>query len=243
MARFYLDTELEINQSVYLPSDVLQHINVLRLRKDEIIEVFNGDGTVYSAQLIEISKRNAIINILSKQIINNESGLKLNLYCSLIVSDKFELVIQKTVELGVNKIIPIICCRTQGISSERIGNKLNHWNKISLMATEQSGRAVLTPVLKPILIDGAMKIPGNNKFILSPHHDETLIPIQEFVKEIDLFVGPEGGFTKEEIELARNNNICFLKLGPRIMRAETAAIVATSFMQAKYGDINFMINE
>lgn len=240
MPRFYVDIELIVGEAYNLPDDVVRHINVLRLRASENIELFNGDGYSYLAKFINLEKRLVTVEILNKQLLDTESPVKIILLMALIANDKFDLVVQKAVELGVSEIVPIITQNTQrNFSNDKISKKLEHWQKIIISASEQSFRNVLMKISEPLDFKDAVRnvINVSHKYILSPHHDNKsnindIVGSTAFV----LCVGPEGGFVSEEVSFAIDNGFTTCLLGRRIMRAETAAISGISALQIKYGD-------
>ncbi len=241
MPRFYVDIELIVGNTYNLPDDVVRHINVLRLRASENIELFNGDGHSYLAKFITLEKRLVTVEILSKQLLENESPIKIILLMALIANDKFDLVVQKAVELGVSEILPIITQNTQrNFSNDKVSKKLEHWQKIIISASEQSFRNVLMKINAPADFKDAIRNMSKitHKYILSPHHDNKSTIINECVasSEVVLCVGPEGGFVSEEVSFAIDNGFTTCLLGRRIMRAETAAISGISALQIKYGD-------
>lgn len=240
MPRFYVDIELIVGNTYNLPDDVVRHINVLRLRARENIELFNGGGHSYLAKFINLEKRAISVEILSQQLLETESPVKIILLMALIANDKFDLVVQKAVELGVSEIVPIITQNTQrNFSNDKVSKKLEHWQKIIISASEQSFRNVLMKINDPVDFKDAVKSVSKimHKYILSPHHDNKS-NINENIgsSEIVLCVGPEGGFVSEEVSFAIDNEFTTALLGKRIMRAETAAISGISMLQIKYGD-------
>lgn len=240
MPRFYVDIELIVGEAYNLPDDVVRHINVLRLRASENIELFNGDGHSYTAKFITLEKRLVTVEILNKQLLETESPVKIILLMALIANDKFDLVVQKAVELGVSEIVPIITQNTQrNFSNDKISKKLEHWQKVIISASEQSFRNVLMKINEPVDFKDAIKNVSKrtHKYILSPHHDNKSTINENVVSlEIVLCVGPEGGFVSEEVSFAVDNGFTTALLGKRIMRAETAAISGISMLQIKYGD-------
>jgi 16S rRNA (uracil1498-N3)-methyltransferase len=236
MPRLYVDLELTTQSLLNLPHEVVRHIQVLRLRENQEITLFNGDGYNYQAKLLTLAKREAQVAITTKIPNCVESTYEVSLYMALIANDKFDLVVQKAVELGVTQIVPINCQHTQRFKAEKISAKLEHWQKIVIAASEQCGRSRLAQIAPPSEFSQALtQANAELKFILSPYHHSKLTPVQ--VASMALMIGPEGGFTAEEITLAVQAGFQPLKLGPRILRAETAAIAGLSLIQATYGDL------
>jgi 16S rRNA (uracil1498-N3)-methyltransferase len=164
-----------------------------------------------------------------------ESPLTMNLAMSIIALDKFELVLQKATELGVRSIIPIVSGRVE-IRPERYRGKQERWEKIIFEAVKQSGRA-RTPQLEPaVSFDEAIAKPGT-KIIFDADSEPTWQPGNPPSTPITLFIGPEGGWSDAELRLARASGAWFRRLGPRRLRAETAAIVAVTRSLAESGDL------
>ena len=235
MPRFYVNIPLDLDLQVNMPEDTVRHINVLRLRITDSIILFNGDGNDYLAEFIVLEKRKIIVKIVTCQIVNNESNLQLTLLMSIIASDKFDLVLQKSVELGVTNFIPIYTQNTQRFKNDKLESRIEHWQKIIIASSEQSGRSRLMDLSRPQdFAQIITTIDAESKFILSPHHAGNAIDQQS--SSVALLVGPEGGFTLEEVTLANQAGFNSWCLGKRILRAETAAIAGTSLLQAYFGD-------
>ncbi len=241
MPRFYVDTLLNVGDKVSLPSDVVRHIIVLRLKLEQEIILFNNDGHDYHAKIVELGRREALVVVTNKVKNQTEANFIITLMISLISNDKLELVIQKAVELGVQRIIPVITEKTQRIKAEREASKLEHWRKIIIAASEQCGRAKLATVSE--IKEFATVIDEDKSeinYILSPHHAASKLAKVNNPQSISLLIGPEGGFTESEIRLANEAGFHNLNLGKRILRAETAAIAGISFLHCNFGDFKIV---
>ena len=235
MPRFYVNLPLEQASEISLPEDVVRHISVLRLRLTDTISLFNGDGYDYVAEFSEFERRKISVKIIAANLVQNESKLNLTLLMSIIASDKFDWVVQKAVELGVTRLIPIYAQNTQRFKADKLSSRMEHWRKIILSSSEQSGRARLLELLEPLELASA--VASSNaaaKFILSPHHAGQLSLHAH--ESVDLLVGAEGGFNQAEVELAHQAGFSSWQLGGRILRAETAALSGVSLLQAHFGD-------
>lgn len=243
MARFYIDCKLDINFQLGLPDNVISHLNALRIRETDTITLFNGDGYDYPASLIEFKRRNVSVKINQKIKLSNETRLKITLMMALIANERFDLVIQKAVELGVNRIIPLYCQNTQRFKPDKIDNKMKHWQNIIIAASEQSGRGILAKLEAPLEFNDAVKkADAGIKVILSPHHDDKdKMNTPDQVTNATIIIGPEGGLKTEEVSLAKAYGFSSVQLGTRILRAETAAIAGISLLQNHFGDFNFSI--
>jgi 16S rRNA (uracil1498-N3)-methyltransferase len=244
MNRFYHSKPININETIVMDDFAAHHaLKVMRLKTNDKLILFNGDGSDYTGQVIRISKREVEVSIKSKKNIKNESNLKVILLQALTSSEKMDLIIQKTTELGVSEIHPIICERSiVKIKNEKIEKKLSHWRQVSIAACEQCGRAKIPTIHKPENIikylDKVMKSDKDTKIILSPEATKSLDNVIPNMKQdIKVLIGPEGDFTKQELDLSIQNGFSPIKIGPRILRTETAPISILSILQYKYGDI------
>lgn len=244
MARFYVDCRFDIGNNYSLPDEVVRHIQVLRLRESEEVVLFNGDGYDYPARIEQLDRREISVKILAANQIENESPLAINLLMSVIANDKMDLVIQKAVELGVAAITPVFSERCQRFKKERIANRMEHWQKIIISACEQSGRAVIPRLNELQEFSSAIsQTAGVVKLILSPHHRSFEVKLPSAaLGSIDLAVGPEGGFSEEEIKNALDCDFYSWQLGTRVLRAETAVIAGISILQAQLGDFSGVNN-
>lgn len=237
MPRIYQVGRWQAHQSVELTSEAANHVGrVLRMREGQFLTVFNGDGQEYACKIECVEKRRVIVMVLDCQPMNRESPLKIHLYQALSKGERMEMVVQKAVELGVHTITPMLTARSVvRLDSARLEKKLIQWQKIIISACEQCGRNIL-PQLNPMMafseaLDSKLPL----KFILSPHGGERLaIPLE--CSSVGLYIGPEGGFSDEEISLAQQKSVKSWLLGPRILRTETAALTAVSLLQYAGGD-------
>lgn len=241
--RLYFQNKLSINTKVTLDVNASKHIlQVLRLKIGENLILFNGiDSGEYLAKLISIEKKIAVVQIEKFIAKNVESPLKIHLMQGIARGEKMDFIIQKAVELGVNAITPIFTefCNVK-ISSDRLPNKLQHWQSIAQNATEQSGRIIVPKIFLTQNLTSLLKQnSSDNIYIVLDPNSKNRINSLSVIKnqEIKIFVGPEGGFSENEIELFKRHNFYFGQLGPRILRTETAALVAISILQNCYGDL------
>ncbi len=239
MPRFYIKAPLEVSLTISLPLpiEVVRHLHVLRIIQGQTIELFNGDGFSYECELLELTKKSAQVNIVKRLNKPLSVSLSIKLAVCIIANDKMDLVIQKATELGLQEITPVISARTQRIDKARMEKKLLHWQNIIISSCEQCGNNIL-PVLSPICeINDIFKQSNENalKIILSPvQNAEKIIMSTQVPAEILLLVGPEGGFTPEELNIATNSNFKSLTLGHLTMRAETAAIAGIVSLRTKF---------
>lgn len=238
--RVYIDSPLDIGVKLTLSSDAHRHvINVLRLKENNAIILFNGNGNAYPAKIILIEKKLTTVLIESQSINYAQSALNIELGLSLIKSDKFDFAIQKAVELGVTSITPLAATRsTIKLDDKRSAKKLAHWQGIIQSACEQSGRNILPIISTVQSIQQWLDSSTVEGIIFEPSSTKTLSSIGA-QNNIRIIVGPEGGFTNDELNRVSKHNFTKIKIGPRILRAETAAITAVASLQLLWGDLNF----
>ncbi len=213
--------------------------NVLRCREGDICHVFDGAGNEVKAKIAQINKSHMPLQVL--EIINNdtESSLKIHLFQALCKGDKMDVIIQKSVELGVTEITPLITERCDvKLSDERLEKRMTHWQNIIINATEQSGRAVLAKLNTPVSLDEAIQQQAQNlRLLFTPHTEKKISNIGEpNNKSIAIFIGPEGGFSESETTWSIDQGVEALTLGKRILRTETAPIAIMASLQAMWGD-------
>ncbi len=236
---FHPDT-LWVDQEVELHNDASNHLaNVLRLKPGHPVVLFNGDNNEYSAQLIDVSKRHVNALVEAKLAISSESPLSIHLGQGVSRGDKMEFVIQKAVELGVTEITPIL--------SERCGVKLNQqrwqkkhqqWLKIASGACEQCGRNALPVINQPTpLTDWISQSTQQLRITLHPKAESSFKHIKVPAHGVKLLIGPEGGLTESEVYATEQSGFQPVKLGPRVLRTETAALASITALQAIFGDL------
>ncbi len=239
--RFYVSDALSVGQAFPLPDTTFRHaIQVLRLNVGEPLILFNGTGGEYLAQLTSVSKRTAAITIESHAATDPESPLQLTLVQAIIKPDKMDFALQKAVELGVSTIQPLTTQRSViRIGKEKADKKMQHWEGIMQAACEQSGRTRLPQLTAPLELDDWLEQPvDGSRLILAPGDYPRINSLAlDLPTPISLLIGPEGGFTDNEVALCLQAGVMPVSLGPRILRAETASITALALLQHRYGDI------
>lgn len=246
--RFFEQQDFKINQT-FLLNQANSHkiISVLRLQINSQIYLFNNTNYEFLAKIINIQSIKKIkhieIEIITATYKNLESSLKIHLVQAIPKNDNMDLIVQKAIELGVHTITPILTKRTIiKITADKIINKTMHWQSIAIAACAQCGRNIVPIINNVLSFDDFIKIDrqsaeNHNKFILSPNTNTKSNININMQQEIIIIIGPEGGFSLEELDLAKQKNFRQLTFGPRILRTETAPIVALSILQSKYGDL------
>ena len=232
--RFYVPEGLRLDGVVELTGEEFHHaVRVHRSRLGDPVELFDGLGTAFEGRIDAIGKTSASVTITGRAD-HRESPLQITLAVALIHPDRFELVLQKGTELGVTRFMPLVTERVE-VSSERATQKLDRWRKIILEATKQSGRAALPRIDEPVGFDKVLENPGSRiLFDAEGQNDE--LPGHD--RGLTVMIGPEGGWSPAEIEKARQAGCMFRRLGPRRLRAETAAIAALTQIASYLGDLS-----
>ena len=237
--RVYTPQKLVCGESIYLEQQASHHlIKVLRSKPGAHITLFNGDGHDYQSIFTMIESKTAAISINKKILVENESPINITLLQGLSRSDRMDATIQKSVELGVNQIIPVLCERSNfSIKADRRNKKNEHWKKIIISACEQSGRAIIPKLSDIISLNDAVSFANDcEKLILSTGTTQSLTSIKK-PNNICVLIGPEGGFSDEELSVAAKNNFKEVGFGRRILRTETAGPAVITAMQTLWGDL------
>ncbi len=238
--RIYQDLELQTGEEIQLADDTHHHLhNVLRLRKGQKINLFNGQGGYYIGEIISIDKHETIAIVKEHIAEERESPLTITLVQGISRGQRMDYTLQKSVELGVSEIIPVIT-RYSGVSldEKQRQKRMEHWRGIIISACEQCGRNRIPELHTITTLEQWLdqKSPGL-KLILHPDSAATFDQLNLQPEKIYLVAGPEGGFSEEEITQARENDCKAIKLGPRILRTETAALTALTACQVIWGDL------
>ena len=242
MARFYCSTRIPNEPTWCLPETVFHHaVRVLRMSIGDQLTLFDGTGYEYLAQITEVDKHKALVNITRQQLMSRESPLNLCLAQALLNHDKMDWVIQKAVELGVKEITPLITERSiVKIATDKMQQRMERWQNIIISACEQSGRNILPIITAPISLSHWLpSLTASQRIVLKPNSRERLDQLTINKKEQVVFiVGPEGGLSDEEIALLLTHQFTGISLGPRILRTETAGLAVLSCAQLLWGDFN-----
>ena len=238
MPRFYLPTDLAPNTTFRLPENIVRHIHVLRLNAGDAITLFNGTGNDFDATLQEIGKRHAQCHITAQRQPENESRLQITLIQAISSGERMDFTLQKSVELGVRAICPIISERcVVRLSGERADKRVQRWQDIAIAACEQSGRSIVPTVLPIVSFsDYLRQMPPELHLMMSLRRATTLRDITPAPQTLRLMIGPEGGWTPAEEQAALAAGVQTITLGKRVLRTETAAMAAMAAMQVLWGD-------
>ncbi|MFT4938548.1 MAG: 16S rRNA (uracil1498-N3)-methyltransferase [Paraglaciecola sp.] len=238
--RIYYPDLIKVESQITLTADASNHIaNVLRAKPGQPLVLFNGDGNEYSAVLIEVTKRNVLVEVEAKLSMNVESPLSIHLGQGISRGDRMELVLQKSVELGVTEISPLITERCGvNLSEQRWQKKHQQWQKIIIAACEQCGRNTLPTLNMPCTFSQWINQSTKQlRLTLHPGAEKAFRHISVPPTGVRLLIGPEGGFSDKELYNTEQAGFHTVHLGPRVLRTETAAIAAITALQAIHGDL------
>lgn len=237
MPKFFVEaTQIEKNHIRILGEDAKHIATVLRGRVGDALTLCDGMGMDYECKISDL-EYGVVAEIISKAPCAGEPKTKITLYQGLPKADKMELIIQKCVELGVDRIVAVATERAIVKLDKKEDKKLERWQKIAESAAKQSGRGKIPQVHNKVLrfkeaVNAAVQ---ELDAVVIPYEKEEINDIRAFVKEfkgtsVGIFIGPEGGFSAEEITLAEEAGIGSITLGKRILRTETAGMVATAIL-------------
>ena len=239
MPRFYVDFALSPDSVVELPDNVVRHLNVLRVKNTEEIVLFNGNGKSYPALPEVLEKRRVSVRILREESTDNESPLNITLVQAVSAAERMDFTLQKSVELGVAEIRPVISERcVVRLSGERAEKRVARWQEIVVSACEQSGRNIVPKVLPlTTYVQALQQLPQETtKLLMSLNRAQNLSDVQPQSGKVVFMVGPEGGWTEKEEQQAFDAGFQSVTLGKRVLRTETASLAAIAAMQTLWGD-------
>lgn len=238
--RFYTPQSLHADDEITLEESVSHYIcNVLRLRENSPIILFNGNGADYTADIISSHKKHTTAIINAQISLSVESPLKIHLAQSVSKGDRMDFALQKAVELGVSEITPVLTefCNVK-LSQDRWQKKHEQWQKMIISACEQSQRNCIPNLHPTITFSQFIKTSTTKKrIILAPGSPTYLSGLARHSQGFQLLVGPEGGFSEQEVYTAEQIGYTTVNMGPRILRTETAAMTSISVLQALHGDL------
>ncbi|MFI3209744.1 MAG: RsmE family RNA methyltransferase [Peptostreptococcaceae bacterium] len=245
MDRFFVDKtniNLEDNKAKINGEDVKHISKVLRLRVGEEVEICDKENSEYICEINSIEKDEVCLNILTKKEVNREPKIKIKVYQGVPKGPKMEYILQKLTEVGVCEIILVDTKRSISKFDKKEDKKLERFERIIYEASKQSKRGQI-PVLRGVLsFKEALVDMKNNDLNVVPYENERTTSIKKAIKgvnidSIGIFIGPEGGISEEEIESLEENNFTSVSLGPRILRTETASVVASSIILYELDDM------
>jgi 16S rRNA (uracil1498-N3)-methyltransferase len=237
--RIFCDARLGPGAQFALSDDAANHIaKALRLAAGDPLVVFDGRGGEYEAVILRVDRGRVDVKTGAFRDVERESPVEVGLVQGLPEADKMDWILQKAVELGVAWVQPVVCDRSVvRLSGDRAARRQAHWHRVMIAACEQCGRNRI-PTLEPTLAfrDWAAQAPEARRWMLSPGAEASLVAQPRPDGPVQLLVGPEGGLSEREIDIALTIGFKPLSLGPRILRAETAPLAALATMQSLWGD-------
>lgn len=239
--RIYVDADYTVGATIDLPGETVNYLrNVLRLKNNQPLLLFNGRGQRADAALA-LERRHASVHIRAISDSQPEQTFQITLIAALAKGEKMEWIIQKAVELGVKNIAPVTTERSVlDLTGKRAEKRRVRWQQIMINACEQCGRDTLPSILPIQALSTAIRDTNSStRLILDPRAKQPLNALKDQAKpdSVAFLVGPEGGFTPEEVALANDAQFKALSLGPRILRAETAAVAGMAILQYQWGDL------
>ena len=238
VSRLYTPLPLNPDQTIELDDDSAHYLrSVLRLKTDDAIVLFNGDGNELQCRVDGVTRKAVRISLGQKQEHSVESPLHITLGLGISRGDRMDLSVQKAVELGVGQITPLLTerCVVQ-FKGETKPQRWLHWQKIIEHATEQSGRTVLPELFAIVPMYSWVDQQQGLKVFLDPYAQTSLAELQPLDMKVTLLTGPEGGFADQEREVAQAAGFIPVRLGLRILRTETASLAALAAVQMLWGD-------
>lgn len=232
MPRFFIEVDLTVDTVTELTETVFHHwVKVLRAKVGETATLFNGQGGDFQVELTEVNKKTALVNVLSHNTDNRTPSFTTLLGQVMSKGDRMDYAIQKAVELGVSKIQLLTSERCEmRLKYDRDQKKIEHWQGIAIAACEQCGMNIVPKILAPLsLQDWLVSALPETKLVLAPNKDQGNV-LDNVTTDIALLIGPEGGLSESEISAA--NQVGFINwcIGARVLRTETAPIVALSIL-------------
>ncbi|WP_242111618.1 16S rRNA (uracil(1498)-N(3))-methyltransferase [Luteimonas aquatica] len=242
--RVHVDAPLSVGARLRLPDGAAAHlVRVLRLAAGDGCVLFNGDGHDYDARIVAADKRGAEAEVVAARAVANESPLRIVLVQGIARGEKMDWILQKATELGVAAFVPVSSERSEvRLDAERADKRLAHWRSVVVAACEQSWRARVPEVAPPRgLAEAAAALPREGlRLLLDPEAADSVqsLPGVDGDATLVLAVGPEGGWSPRDRALLADAGFAGLRLGPRILRTETAGMAAIAALQSRFGDLS-----
>lgn len=246
MHKFFVPKDNFSLDSVIIEGDDVKHIyKVLRLAEGDKVSINNCEGQEYLGEIEEVNKKTVTVKILEEVPMNNESPVEVYLYQGLPKSSKMDLIVQKTTELGIKAVTPIVTNRVVVKGNMNEFKKVDRWKRIALEACKQSKRSLIPAVNTPIEFQDLLTELKEMDLIVVPYENEEGFGLKklfvdlniEGVKKVAIIIGPEGGYEESEIEELREIGAHIVTLGPRILRTETAGFTCLSLLMYELGDL------
>ncbi|HEU4487202.1 MAG TPA: 16S rRNA (uracil(1498)-N(3))-methyltransferase [Povalibacter sp.] len=239
--RIFCEGPLTNGATVTLPAAGAYHVaRVLRMRVGAPLVVFDGNGSDYQAEIVEVDGDKVLVTLHSQAPGTGESPIRITLVQGVSRSERMDWTLQKATELGAAAVSPVLTARSVvRLDANQAAKKQAHWRGIVVGACEQCGRSKIPPVSLPVsLRDYFANVRKDGmRLVLSPSAPASLAGIASLPSKVELLIGPEGGLDDDEIAAAQKVGFMPVRLGPRVLRTETAAVVALTVLQALWGDL------
>jgi len=241
LTRVYVDEDLAIGQRLIVEGSAGNHIvRVLRSRVGDELTIFNGRGGEYGASIDEIRRDTVQVSVREHRLAERESPFQLTLAQGISRGERMDWVVQKATELGVARIVPVFTERSVvNLDERQAAKKVQHWRGIAVAACEQCGRNVVPEIAAPVALYGLLESPAGSgiSLLLSPTAKSRIVDIAGSPAGATVLIGPEGGLAQVEHDAALRSGFTAVRMGPRVLRTETAAVCALSLLQQKFGDL------
>ena len=242
-ARFFVRDGIaptDVGSMVELPEDVAHHaIRVARIGTGDTLALFDGAGGEYRATLVEITRRSARARIDAYIPADREPALAVTLVMAIVATDAMDYGVRKAVELGARAIEPVITARSAPMpAGDRAQRRHAHWREIAIAACEQCGRNRIPDVRMPIALQAYAPDADETLLVCAPVSSApSLSTVELAASRCAIAIGPEGGWTDSELAALTQRGATLVQLGPRVLRADTAAVTALAIIQARWGDL------
>lgn len=236
--RIFSDQPLQAGSSVGLSESAANHVGrVLRMKPDEPLILFNGQGGAWQGTVESVSKKAVTVYLESVIEGDAQSPLIIELGQTLSRGERMDYAIQKATEAGVTSITPLWSERCEvKLNADRLDKRVKHWQQVAISACEQCARNIVPVINTPVKLEEWFSTRSTELNFVLHHRTREKLSGFDQPTSVSLLIGPEGGLTPQEIEMAENNRFSSLALGPRVLRTETAPVVAISLMQYLWGD-------
>jgi 16S rRNA (uracil1498-N3)-methyltransferase len=242
LTRVFVKEGLHAGALIALPAETASHVaKVLRARAGDALVLFGGDGREFDGEIRAVRGSRVEVALGAGRDVDRESPLGVTLLQCIPRGDRMDLIVQKATELGVRRIVPLLSQRSVvRLGPDQAASKAAHWRAVAVSACEQCGRNRIPDVDTPLpLVDWLGNTPQGAalRLVLEPDTVPTELPAPAAGQAVDIAIGPEGGFSAEELAAFALAGFLRAGLGPRILRTETAAIAALAWLQARHGDL------
>jgi 16S rRNA (uracil1498-N3)-methyltransferase len=243
LTRVFIDAPLEPGTRLTLEGNAASHVTrVLRLRVGAALTLFNGQGGEYAASIDKAHGGSVTVAIGEAHAVERESPLSVTLAQGVSRGERMDLVLQKATELGVARLVPLLSERSVvQLDTQHAQRKVNHWRAVAVAACEQCGRNRLPEISPPVSLRDYLRTDAAGatrlRLLFAPEAQQRIGAVGPAATAGSVLVGPEGGFTDEEQQAAMAAGFTPVRLGPRVLRTETAAIVALALLQREFGDL------